>query len=248
MLHRLAELDEVDPQGLRRVRLQARGGHALALHEHGPVRVLLRHPQGRALLRALLQRQAQGGAGDHRADLPPRALWLAPLLCFTAEEAWLARYPSEDGSVHLEVFPEVSKSWRNDALAEDWEHDQARAPRGDGRAGDRARQQEDRLGPGGGAAGVHRGRRAARRARRHRLRRGVHHVGHRDRRRRGPRGRLHAARRAGRRRRAPEGRRASAAPAPGATPTTWAATRTSRSSPPAMPRPCASSMPGRRPR
>jgi isoleucyl-tRNA synthetase len=49
------------------------------------------------------------------------ALWLAPLLCFTAEEAWLAHYPSEDGSVHLEVFPEVSKSWRNDALAEDWE-------------------------------------------------------------------------------------------------------------------------------
>jgi isoleucyl-tRNA synthetase len=48
-------------------------------------------------------------------------LWLAPLLCFTAEEVWLARYPSEEGSVHLELFPEVSKSWRNDALAEDWE-------------------------------------------------------------------------------------------------------------------------------
>jgi isoleucyl-tRNA synthetase len=48
-------------------------------------------------------------------------LWLAPLLCFTAEEAWLARYPSEDGSVHLEAFPELPKSWRNDALAEDWE-------------------------------------------------------------------------------------------------------------------------------
>jgi isoleucyl-tRNA synthetase len=48
-------------------------------------------------------------------------LWLAPLLCFTAEEAWLARYPSEDGSVHLEVFPQVPKSWRNDALAEEWE-------------------------------------------------------------------------------------------------------------------------------
>jgi isoleucyl-tRNA synthetase len=41
--------------------------------------------------------------------------------CFTAEEAWLARYPSEDGSVHLQVFPEVPKSWRNDALAEEWE-------------------------------------------------------------------------------------------------------------------------------
>ncbi|HEX6000697.1 MAG TPA: isoleucine--tRNA ligase [Hyphomicrobiaceae bacterium] len=49
-------------------------------------------------------------------------LWLAPLVCFTAEEAWLARYPSDDGSVHLETFPEVSRTWRNDALAEDWEH------------------------------------------------------------------------------------------------------------------------------
>ncbi len=47
--------------------------------------------------------------------------WLAPLLCFTAEEAWLARYPSETGSVHVEVFPDVPASWRNDALAERWE-------------------------------------------------------------------------------------------------------------------------------
>ena len=48
-------------------------------------------------------------------------LWLAPLLCFTAEEAWLARYPGEDTSVHLEVFPTLPKAWRNDGLAEDWE-------------------------------------------------------------------------------------------------------------------------------
>jgi isoleucyl-tRNA synthetase len=48
-------------------------------------------------------------------------LWLAPLLCFTAEEVWLARYPSEQGSVHLEAFPEMPKSWRNDALADEWE-------------------------------------------------------------------------------------------------------------------------------
>ncbi len=48
-------------------------------------------------------------------------LWLAPLLCFTAEEAWLARYPSADGSVHLETFPKVPAAWRNDDLAEDWE-------------------------------------------------------------------------------------------------------------------------------
>jgi isoleucyl-tRNA synthetase len=48
-------------------------------------------------------------------------LWLAPLLCFTAEEAWSARYPSEEGSVHLETFPAIPKSWRNHALAEEWE-------------------------------------------------------------------------------------------------------------------------------
>ena len=35
--------------------------------------------------------------------------WLAPMLPFTAEEAWLTRYPSEDGSVHLEQFPPVSR-------------------------------------------------------------------------------------------------------------------------------------------
>lgn len=46
--------------------------------------------------------------------------WLAPMLCFTAEEAWMARYPSEDGSVHLEGFPEAPAGWRNDALAEKW--------------------------------------------------------------------------------------------------------------------------------
>jgi len=46
--------------------------------------------------------------------------WLAPMLPFTAEEAWLARYPSAEGSVHLEVFPEVPSAWRDDALAEKW--------------------------------------------------------------------------------------------------------------------------------
>jgi isoleucyl-tRNA synthetase len=47
--------------------------------------------------------------------------WLAPFLCFTAEEAWLARHPSEDGSVHLEGFPVIPASWRDDALAAKWE-------------------------------------------------------------------------------------------------------------------------------
>jgi isoleucyl-tRNA synthetase len=45
--------------------------------------------------------------------------WLAPMLCFTAEEAWLARDPAAQ-SVHLEAFPAVPASWRDDALAERW--------------------------------------------------------------------------------------------------------------------------------
>jgi isoleucyl-tRNA synthetase len=41
------------------------------------------------------------------------------MLCFTAEEAWLARYPDAQ-SVHLEAFPPVPSDWRDDALAEKW--------------------------------------------------------------------------------------------------------------------------------
>ena len=44
-------------------------------------------------------------------------VWLAPILSFTAEEAWLARHPSNDGSVHLQTFPEIPSAWRDDALA-----------------------------------------------------------------------------------------------------------------------------------
>jgi isoleucyl-tRNA synthetase len=52
-------------------------------------------------------------------------LWLAPMLCFTAEEAWLSRYGQEPSlkhadSVHLELFPEIPEAWRDDALAKTW--------------------------------------------------------------------------------------------------------------------------------
>jgi len=46
--------------------------------------------------------------------------WLAPVLCFTAEEAWLARHPGEGESVHLQLFAEVPESWRDEALAARW--------------------------------------------------------------------------------------------------------------------------------
>jgi len=47
--------------------------------------------------------------------------WLAPMLPFTAEEAWLARYPDPQGSVHLEGFPDLPAAWRDEALAEKWQ-------------------------------------------------------------------------------------------------------------------------------
>jgi isoleucyl-tRNA synthetase len=47
------------------------------------------------------------------------AAWLAPILAFTAEEAWLARYPEAE-SVHLETFPVLPPGWRDEALASRW--------------------------------------------------------------------------------------------------------------------------------
>ncbi|MBZ0216737.1 MAG: isoleucine--tRNA ligase, partial [Fimbriimonadaceae bacterium] len=42
--------------------------------------------------------------------------WLAPMLCFTMEEAWLSRYPSDDDSVHLQQFKTIPADWQDDAL------------------------------------------------------------------------------------------------------------------------------------
>ncbi|HJW41437.1 MAG TPA: isoleucine--tRNA ligase [Rhizomicrobium sp.] len=46
--------------------------------------------------------------------------WLAPLLCFTMEEAWLTRFPGEHESVHLQVFPKTPAGWHDEALIAKW--------------------------------------------------------------------------------------------------------------------------------
>ena len=49
------------------------------------------------------------------------ARWLAPIICFTADEAWLARHGDAPArSVHLELFPDVPPEWRDDALGQRW--------------------------------------------------------------------------------------------------------------------------------
>jgi len=45
--------------------------------------------------------------------------WLAPFVCFTAEEAWRQRNP-DASSVHLRLFPDVPDTWQDAALAEKW--------------------------------------------------------------------------------------------------------------------------------
>jgi isoleucyl-tRNA synthetase len=47
--------------------------------------------------------------------------WLAPVLSFTAEEAWLTRYQNTGDSVHLQTFLPTDSSWLNFPLAHYWQ-------------------------------------------------------------------------------------------------------------------------------
>jgi isoleucyl-tRNA synthetase len=65
------------------------------------------------------RRRAARTVLDHAFDSLTR--WLAPVLCFTAEEAWLARHgDAPETSVHFETYADVPAAWRNDALGERW--------------------------------------------------------------------------------------------------------------------------------
>ena len=46
--------------------------------------------------------------------------YAAPILAFTAEEVWQARYPSEDGSVHFLEWPELPPLPGDDAISTEW--------------------------------------------------------------------------------------------------------------------------------
>ncbi len=59
--------------------------------------------------------------------------WLAPVLVFTAEEAWTARF-GEDDSVHLQDFPDVPAAWRDDDAGGGMGARPRVASRGDGQA------------------------------------------------------------------------------------------------------------------
>ncbi len=48
------------------------------------------------------------------------AIWLAPVLVFTMEEAWASRGVGHR-SIHLEQFPAIPAAWRDDRLAKTWD-------------------------------------------------------------------------------------------------------------------------------
>ncbi len=67
-----------------------------------------------------LRRRAVRSALYHVFDC--LSAWLAPILCFTAEEAWRHRpWSGGEESVHLRRFPDLPKDWRDPDLAERWE-------------------------------------------------------------------------------------------------------------------------------
>jgi isoleucyl-tRNA synthetase len=47
--------------------------------------------------------------------------WLAPVLCFTAEEVWTTRHGKAQGSVHLRQFPTIPADWRDEKLSTRWD-------------------------------------------------------------------------------------------------------------------------------
>jgi isoleucyl-tRNA synthetase len=69
--------------------------------------------------------------------------WLAPVLVFTAEEAWTARF-GEDTSVHLQDFADVPDRWRDPELAAKW--GAVRARRGEVTTALEAMRRDGRIG------------------------------------------------------------------------------------------------------
>ncbi len=121
VLHRLAELD-----AFVRERTEAYDFHSLftALHNFCAVDLSAFYFDVRKDVLycdapGSLRRRAARTVLDHVFDCLAR--WLAPVLCFTAEEAWLARHGADAGaSVHLELWPDLPAVWRDPGLGEKW--------------------------------------------------------------------------------------------------------------------------------
>ncbi|MDQ6435061.1 isoleucine--tRNA ligase [Mesorhizobium sp. LHD-90] len=119
MLHRLSELDEVvrggyDAFDFKRITKSLLDFMVVDLSAfYFDIRKDALYCDAPSSKRRLAAVQVVRHLFDHLAT------WLAPMLPFTTEEAWLERYPDRR-SIHLEQFPDVPADWRDDALAEKW--------------------------------------------------------------------------------------------------------------------------------
>jgi isoleucyl-tRNA synthetase len=70
--------------------------------------------------KSLLRRSAQTALFE---ILKTSLVWMAPILPFTAEEAWdaMPRFREMQESVHLELFPSMDKQWLEPTLYAEWE-------------------------------------------------------------------------------------------------------------------------------
>jgi isoleucyl-tRNA synthetase len=66
-----------------------------------------------------VRRRASLTVLDHVFDA--LTAWLAPILVFTTEEAWLERHPGQESSVHLREFPKLPEEWLDERLDAKWE-------------------------------------------------------------------------------------------------------------------------------
>ncbi|MBZ9763662.1 isoleucine--tRNA ligase [Mesorhizobium sp. CA8] len=119
MLHRLSELDEVVRQGydafeFKRITRTLLDFMVVELSAfYFDIRKDALYCDGPSSLR----RRAAVQVVRHLFECLVK--WLAPMLPFTTEEAWLDRHP-EAASVHLDQFPAIPQNWRDEALAEKW--------------------------------------------------------------------------------------------------------------------------------
>jgi isoleucyl-tRNA synthetase len=122
VLHRLAELDKVVRQAVDDFDF-----HAMftALHNFCAVDLSafyfdIRKDRLYCDAPDDLSRRAARTVMDRTFDCLVR--WLAPIICYTADEAWLARHGDVPGvTIHLETFATVPEAWLDTALGERWE-------------------------------------------------------------------------------------------------------------------------------
>ena len=119
MLHRLAELDEVVRKGYDNFDFKriARNLLDFMVVELSAFYFDIRKDALYCDAPSSTRRKASIVVVRHLFDR--LVTWLAPMMPFTMEEAWLERYPDAT-SVHLEQFRETPAEWRDEALAAKW--------------------------------------------------------------------------------------------------------------------------------